>query len=44
MSESILNEQLTAMADDPNIQRELQKIEQDFACTESDGLDQTCAL
>jgi hypothetical protein len=32
-------EQLAAMANDPDIQRELQQIESEFAGTEVDGLD-----
>ena len=33
-----LTDQLTAMASDPDIQRELQQIEAEFAGTETDGL------
>jgi len=34
-----LTDQLAAMASDPDIQRELQQIEAEFAGTETDGLD-----
>lgn len=34
-----LENQLAAMARDPDIQRELRKIEMEFAGTEADGLD-----
>ena len=34
-----LNNQLSLMAADPEIQAELQKIEQEFAHTEADGLE-----
>ena len=34
-----LADQLAAMANDPDIQRELQQIEAEFAGTETDGLD-----
>ena len=33
--------QLEAMADDPEIQRELKQIAAEFSSTEADGLDQT---
>jgi len=36
---SILEEQLLAMANDPEIKNELQKIEKEFAGTEADGLE-----
>ena len=34
-----LDGQLAMMAADPDIQNELREIEQDFACTDSDGLE-----
>jgi hypothetical protein len=34
-----LEKQLAAMAADPEIQRELRKIDEEFAVTESDGLE-----
>ena len=34
----LLTDQLAAMASDPDIQRELQQIEAEFAGTETDGL------
>jgi hypothetical protein len=34
-----LADQLAAMANDPDVQRELQQIEAEFAGTETDGLD-----
>jgi uncharacterized protein YicC (UPF0701 family) len=34
-----IDQELAAMANDPNIQRELQEIESEFAGTESDGLE-----
>lgn len=37
--QSSLADQLAAMASDPDIQRELQQIEAEFAGTEADGLD-----
>jgi len=44
LRESIRNQrvfeaQLVAMAADPDIQRELHQVEEEFAVTESDGLD-----
>lgn len=38
---SALDSQLAAMADDPQIQRELRLIEGEFAGTEADGLEET---
>ncbi|ODS31593.1 MAG: hypothetical protein SCARUB_03284 [Candidatus Scalindua rubra] len=37
--QSILENQLVAMASDPEIQSELKKIDEEFALTESDGLE-----
>lgn len=37
--QSILENQLAAMASDPEIQSELKKIDEEFALTESDGLE-----
>ena len=37
--ESILDSQVAAMASDPEIQMELRKINDEFAVTESDGLE-----
>ncbi len=39
MEQSIWENQLIAMAADPEIQDELRKIEEEFASTELDGLD-----
>lgn len=38
--QSIFEKQLSAMAYDPEIQTELQKIDQEFAVTEADGLEE----
>jgi len=37
-----INDQPALMADDPEIQNELNKIEQEFAVTEGDGLESVC--
>ena len=37
-SQSMLENQLKAMADDPEVQSELRAIEREFAATEADGL------
>ncbi len=37
--QTLFKNQLTAMANDPEVQAELQKINQEFAVTEADGLD-----
>ena len=39
LKQRALDAQLVAMAADPDIQRELRKINQEFAATESDGLE-----
>ena len=39
LQQNVFDQQLVAMAADPEIQRELQKINDEFAATESDGLE-----
>ena len=39
LQQTVFDQQLVAMAADPEIQRELHKIDQEFAGTESDGLE-----
>jgi hypothetical protein len=38
-SVNCIEDELIAMANDPEIRRELKQIDEEFACTEADGLE-----